>query len=79
MYKFENYKDKTTISWTGDRSASSRIERIKKQALQNVKISYPTSGHVKNETEKNSRIDALARVRGGGAVVPPKCRFKNIV
>ena len=79
MFKFHNYNDKTTISWTGDRSASSRIERIKKQALENVKTSYPQSGYVKNETEKNSRRDALARVRGGGAVVPPKVRYKNIV
>jgi hypothetical protein len=26
-----------------------------------------------SKSEQNSRIDALARVRGGGAVVPPKC------
>jgi len=29
-----------------------------------------------SNVEKNTRIDALARVRGGGAVVPPKSRHR---
>lgn len=68
----ETYKDQTAITWTGDRSAGSRIDRLKKQTLQNIKTTYSTNGQKKNEKETNSRIDALARVRGGGAVAPPK-------
>jgi hypothetical protein len=29
------------------------------------------------KNDRNSRIDALARVRGGGAVVPPKVRHRG--
>lgn len=55
-----------------DQSSSSRIERVRKDALLKYKQTQPTSGPVKNETEKNSRLDALNRVRAGGYVPSPK-------
>jgi hypothetical protein len=55
----------------GDQSASSRTRLLQQTALNKVDLSY--GGYpVKNTTEKNSVIDALARVRGGGAVAPAK-------
>ena len=54
----------------GDQSSSSRVERLKNEALLSYKLSQPKSGPVKNETEKNSRNDALTRVRAGGYVPP---------
>ena len=55
----------------GDQSSSSRVERLKNNALREYKLSQPKSGPVKNETERNSRNDALTRVRAGG-YMPPK-------
>ena len=52
----------------GDQSSSSRVEQLKHQALNAYKLSQPKSGPVKNETEKNSRLDAITRVRAGGYV-----------
>ena len=51
-----------------DQSSSSRMEQLKHRALDAYKLSQPKSGPVKNETEKNSRLDAITRVRAGGYV-----------
>jgi len=56
----------------GDQSASSRTRLLQQTALNKVDSSYKGGYPVKNTTEKNSVIDALARVRGGGAVAPAK-------
>lgn len=53
-----------------DQTSSSRVARIKANALQSFKLSQPKSGPVKNEKEVNSRNDALTRVRAGGYMVP---------
>jgi len=56
----------------GDQSASSRTRLLQQTALNKIDSSYKVGYPVKNTTEKNSVIDALARVRGGGAVAPAK-------
>ena len=61
-----------------DQSGSSRVDMLKKATLDKVKNSYPQSGYVKNETEKNSRFDALRRVRAGGSVVPVKVQERGM-
>ena len=60
-----------------DQSSSSRVERLKQSAMAKVKASHPKSGFVKFEHDKNSRLDALTRVRSGGAVVPQQVRHSN--
>ena len=60
-----------------DQSSSSRVERLKQAAMAKVKASHPKSGFVKFEHEKNTRLDALTRVRSGGAVVPQQVRHTN--
>jgi hypothetical protein len=61
----------------GDQSSSSRVDQLRNQALNAYKLSQPKSGPVKNEKEKNSRLDAITRVRAGG-YVPPK-NTKSII
>jgi len=60
-----------------DQSSSSRVEKIKLAALIANKRSQPTNGLVIKKDEKNSRLDALSRVRGGGYMVPPKVHHTN--
>jgi hypothetical protein len=60
-----------------DQSSSSRVEKIKLAALTANKRSQPTNGIVIKKDDKNSRLDALSRVRGGGYMVPPKVRHTN--
>ena len=62
----------------GDQSSSSRIERLRNDALNKVKTTYPGGWNQKNSTEKNTVIDAISRVRGGGYVVPPKVTHRPI-
>lgn len=59
-----------------DQSSSSRVARIKANALQSFKLSQPPSGPVKNEKEVNSRNNALTRTRAGGYMVPKKVSFQ---
>ena len=54
----------------GNQSGSSRIDRIKKDTANHVKSSYPNGYLVKNETEQNSRMTALTRMRSNGYIVP---------
>ena len=56
----------------GDRSASSRIRCTKNTAQETVWKTYPAGVFQKNAVELNSVNDAIARVRAGGATVPPK-------
>jgi len=60
-----------------DQSSSSRVEKIKLAALTANKRSQPTNGIVIKKDDKNARLDALSRVRGGGYMVPPKVRHTN--
>jgi hypothetical protein len=56
----------------GDQSGSSRIERMRWNAIQQVKKSHPGGYPQKNTKETNSVHSALTRVRAGGSVVPAK-------
>ena len=56
----------------GNQTGSSRIDRIKQDTENKIKASYTYGYLVKNETEQNSRMSALSRVRGGGYIVPRK-------
>ena len=60
--------------WIGGNRDASQIttNRRRKTTGQIVTYSGPQSF-------TNSRIDALARVRGGGACVPPKVSKKNVI
>jgi hypothetical protein len=62
------------ISLFSDQSSSSRIDKIKQEALQSGKKDYVE----KNNTDTNVGIKALAKLRGSGYVVPPKVYLKNI-
>ena len=61
-----------------DQTSSSRVARIKANALQSFKLSQPKSGPVKDEKEVNSRTHALTRVRAGGYMVPSKVIHRDI-
>ena len=61
----------------GDRSASSRIRRSKNTAQATVWKTYPVGFFQKNAVERNTVIEAVARVRAGGATVPPKVTGKR--
>ena len=63
------------VNLFGNQSGSSRIERIKQDAINKVKSSYPNGYFVKNETESNSRMTALSRVRGSGYIIPKKVTY----
>ena len=63
------------INLFGNQSESSRIDRIKQDTINKVKSSYPNGYLVKNETESNSRMTALSRVRGSGYIVPKKVSY----
>ena len=63
------------INLFGNQSGSSRIDRIKQDTINKVKLSYPNGYLVKNETESNSRMTALSRVRGSGYIVPKKVSY----
>lgn len=71
----ETVQQKLSKKWFGNRDASQiatnrRIHEIGVGTLNASKTPFAFT----NKNDKNSRIDALARVRGGGSVVPPKVR-----
>lgn len=59
-----------------DQSSSSRIDKIKKEVLNSMKIKENVV--TKQNNDRNPEIDALSRVRGGGYVVPQKITQKNV-
>ena len=61
-----------------DQSSSSRVDRIKTNAMNTVQNTYQSGYYHKNNVEKNSVNDALTRVRAGGANVPKKVTAKNL-
>jgi hypothetical protein len=64
--------------WFGNRDASqvAANRRVREIGVGSMNASNgPMAFVAKND--RNSRIDALARVRGGGAVVPPKVRHRG--
>lgn len=80
-YSEANVYTPTSISvkqhkkWFGNRDAS---EIVSKRRVQEIGVGSlnASSGKMSfmNNNDQNSRVDALARVRGGGYVVPPKVR-----
>ena len=61
----------------GDRSASARTRCSKNTAQATVWKTYPVGFFQKNAVERNTVIEARARVRAGGATVPPKVGGKR--
>jgi hypothetical protein len=61
--------------WFGNRDASAIVSRRRVQEI-GVGTLNANKGPIAfmNKNDRNSRVDALARVRGGGYVVPPKVR-----
>ena len=61
--------------WFGNRDASAIVSRRRVQEI-GVGTLNANKGPMAfmNKNDRNSRVDALARVRGGGYVVPPKVR-----
>ena len=64
--------------WFGNRDASqvAANRRIREIGVGSMNASNGPMAFV-SKNDRNSRIDALARVRGGGAVVPPKVRHRG--
>ena len=62
--------------WFGTRDASEIVSRRRVQEI-GVGTLNANRGPMAfmNKNDRNSRVDALARVRGGGYVVPPKVRY----
>ena len=63
--------------WFGNRDAS---EIVSKRRVQEIGVGSLNAGKgamaFMNKNDRNSRVDALARVRGGGYMVPPKVRHR---
>ncbi len=61
--------------WFGNRDAS---EIVSRRRVYEIGVGTLNANKDKiafmNKNDRNSRVDALARVRGGGYVVPPKVR-----
>uniref|UniRef100_A0A6C0DXQ9 Uncharacterized protein n=1 Tax=viral metagenome TaxID=1070528 RepID=A0A6C0DXQ9_9ZZZZ len=62
----------------GNRDASSIVENRRKEST-GESITAPGKQSFKNVAGNTDRIDALARVRGGGSRVPKKVSQRNVV
>jgi hypothetical protein len=58
--------------WIGGNRDASSITASRRKSTTGAVITYAGPQSFVNIKDNNSRIDALARVRGGGACVPPK-------
>ena len=65
----------TSKKWFGNRDASDVIarRRVREIGVGSLNASKGNMAFM-NKNDQNARIDALARVRGGGYMVPPKVR-----
>ena len=73
----ETVQQKQAKKWFGNRDASqiATNRRIKEIGVGSLNASKQPFSFM-NKNDDNSRIDALARVRGGGSVVPQKVRHR---
>lgn len=74
----ETVQNKLSKKWFGNRDASHivskrRVHEIGVGSLNATKRPFAFM----NKNDDNSRVDALARVRGGGYVVPPKVAHRG--
>ena len=74
----ETVRNKITKKWFGNRDASqiASNRRVREIGVGSMNASNKPFAFM-NKNDKNSRVDALARVRGGGCVVPPKVRHRT--
>lgn len=73
----ETIQQKQAKKWFGNRDASqiATNRRIREIGVGTLNASKQPFAFM-NKNDDNSRVSALARVRGGGAVVPPKVRHR---
>jgi len=64
--------------WIGGNRDSSQITKNRRVQTTGKILSTVGPQSFTNITDNNTRIDALARVRGGGYTVPPKVTQKNV-
>jgi len=64
--------------WIGGNRDSSQVTKNRRVNTTGSILSNTGPQSFTNITDNNTRIDALARVRGGGYMVPPKVTQKNI-
>jgi len=64
--------------WIGGNRDSSQVTRFRRIQTTGQVLSVTGPQSFKNTSDNNTRIDALARVRGGGYMVPPKVTQKNL-
>jgi hypothetical protein len=74
----ETIQHKLHKKWFGNRDASqiASNRRVREIGVGSLNASKQPFAFV-NKNDKNSRVDALARVRGGGYVAPPKVRHRG--
>jgi hypothetical protein len=74
----ETIQNKIAKKWFGNRDASqiASNRRVHEIGVGSLNASKRPFAFV-NKNDKNSRVDALARVRGGGYVAPPKIRHRG--
>jgi hypothetical protein len=65
--------------WIGGNRDSSQITKNRRVQTTGKILSNTDNQSFKNISDNNTRIDALARVRGGGYMVPPKVTQKNVI
>jgi len=72
----ETIQNKATKKWRGGNRDASQVvynRRVREIGVGTLNASSAPFAFM-NKNDNNSRVDALARVRGGGSVVPPKVR-----
>ena len=65
--------------WIGDNRDASQTTMRRRMNTTGASMTAPGPQSFKNPNDNNPRIEALARVRGGGASVPPKVSQKNVL
>jgi len=64
--------------WIGGNRDSSQITKNRRVQSTGKILSNTGPQSFKNTSDNNTRIDALARVRGGGYMIPPKVTQRNV-
>lgn len=64
--------------WIGGNRDASNVAERRRKATTGAIMSYSGPTSFVSVNDNNPRIDALSRVRGGGACVPPKCQNRPV-